>query len=109
MPVKIRQRRYRRTMASLSTAAVYPIQRSTIQLVATPKNRLPMRTGAAFTAALTFCLGGWFVGLANALGETEAKDCAVAIAGSSVEASSISNVCGVPPELLAAIVEEFTQ
>ena len=68
-----------------------------------------MRTGAAFTAALTFCLGGWFVGLANALGETEAKDCAVAIAGSSVEASSISNVCGVPPELLAAIVEEFTQ
>ena len=45
---------------------------------------------------------------ANALGDTDAKNCAIAIAG-SVDASQVSNVCGVPPELLAAIVEEFKQ
>ena len=45
---------------------------------------------------------------AKAIGDTEAKNCAVAIAG-SVDAAQISNVCGVPPELLAVIVEEFKQ
>ena len=45
---------------------------------------------------------------ASALGDTEVKNCAIEIAG-SVDASQVLNVCGVPAELLAAIVEEFDQ
>src|SRR6476619_6382390 len=45
---------------------------------------------------------------AYAFNDTEAKNCAIVIAG-SVDAGHVSNVCGVPPEVLAAIVEEFKQ
>src|SRR5262245_3536178 len=60
-------------------------------------------------AVLCGGIPGWFSLPARALGDTEAHDCAIAIAGSISDNSKVSNICGIPPETLDAIVQEFKE
>jgi len=69
-----------------------------------------MRMRLVFVAAaLCGVLREWSVLPAKALGDTEARNCAIVVAGSVSGASNVTNVCGIPPELLRAIVEELTK
>jgi DNA repair ATPase RecN len=58
---------------------------------------------------LTGLVLAWGVCPVAAFDDNSAHNCAIAIQGSVEGESRVSNICGIPPEVLAAIAEEFKQ
>jgi hypothetical protein len=67
-----------------------------------------MRRGGTIFGVIGLALG-WGVSPAAAFDDNSAHNCAIAIRGSVESESKVSNICGIPPEVLAAITEEFKQ
>src|SRR5262245_44525617 len=67
-----------------------------------------MKRHLSFVAALGICLAGPSVSYAQVFGtRVEATSCASAVGG-SITASNVSVVCGIPPEVLDALVKSRT-
>jgi tetratricopeptide (TPR) repeat protein len=70
--------------------------------------RLVMKRHLAFVAAVGICLAWSSISYAQVFGtRVEATSCASAIGG-NVTASNVSVVCGIPPEVLDAVVKSRT-